>query len=225
MKKEEKLKVFLAHDADMGKMDDLLETWVKGVKNEELRAEMAYVLEEEYGITKLPQKVYVLKHIRPVLAVAASIAMLVGLFLFNRNETSPKIMAAQHLEVLTLQHPGHFKGVSKSDENRTQGIIAFNNGDYKQAFKYFEKISSPNDEDNYYLGLAYLKEGRYKKAVENLKTNLGGNSRFRQEANWFLSLAYLLDGKDTEAERHLQQIQQQDWRFDEARKLLNELKK
>jgi len=226
MNKEEKLDTFLAPDADMGKMEDILKTWVTGVNDEKLRVEMAEALAKERGITKSPIKTtYKLRLIRPLLVAAASIVLLIGFFYLYPSDVSPSHLATQYVETQTLQHPGSFKGVSIVNQSRTQGIIAFNNGDFKQAIIHFEEISAPNDEDTYYLGLAHLKVGQYKDAAVKLEQSANNTSRFHEEVNWFLALTYILDGRSADALSYLSKIKKGDWRFDEAQELMLTLNK
>ncbi|BFP42459.1 hypothetical protein FGF1_33040 [Flavobacteriaceae bacterium GF1] len=225
MQQNERIKEFLAKGTDMAKLDDTLKIWVTQIKDEELRDELSQTLDERYGVKKTPEKGFVLRYIRPILATAASLALLVTLYMVNQNDVSPHALATQYLDSQILQHPGGFKGIAKSDLNKTLGIRAFNNGDFEKAILQFERIASPNEEDIHYLGLAYLKNGQYQKAIEQLKNGTSETSRFQEEANWFLSLAYVLDGEDKAARYRLGQIEKGEWQFDEAQELMEKLKK
>lgn len=223
MQENNKLKEFLAEGTDMDKVDDTLKIWVTQTMDEELRDELAQTLNEEYGLKRTAGKSFVLRHIRPILATAASLALLISLYMVNQNDITPNALATQYLNSQTIQHPGSFKGAAASDMNRTKGIVAFNNGDFDEAALEFEKIVAPNEEDSHYLGLAHLKSGHYQKAIEHLKKGALENSRFREEAHWFLALAYFLDGQDTAAKQQLRQIREGEWQFDKAQELLKKL--
>jgi|GEM_PF-3172318 len=225
MNKAEELNTFMAPDADMDKMEDILKTWVTKVNDEKLRVEMAEALAKEQGISKSSRKLYKLRQIRPLLVAAASIVLLIGFFYLYASDVSPSHLATQYVETQTLQHPGSFKGVSIVNQSRTQGIIAFNNGDFKQAVIHFEEISAPNDEDTYYLGLAHLKVGQYKDAAVKLEQSAKNTARFHEEVNWFLALTYVLDGRSADALSYLSKIKKGDWRFEDAQELIHTLNK
>ncbi|MEM0940135.1 MAG: hypothetical protein AAF600_20420 [Bacteroidota bacterium] len=223
MQENHKIKRFLSEVTDMNKLDEILKIWVTQTMDEELRDELSQTLNDQYGVKRTTGKGLVVRFIRPILVAAASLALLATLYVVYQNSVTANTLAMQHLESQTLKHPGGLKGVAKSDANRTRGILAFNNGNFEKATLQFEKIALPNEEDVHYLGLAYLKNGEYQKAIENLKKSTSEVSRFREEANWFLSLAYLLDDRDKDAIDQLEQIGKGEWRFDEARKLLKKL--
>ena len=223
MQEDKKIKAFLDEGTDMETLDKTLKSWITQTMDDELRDELTQTLNEKYAVKRTAGKSFVLRHIRPILATAASLALLISLYMVNQNDITPNALATQYLDSQTIQHPGGFKGAAASDVNRTRGIVAFNNGDFDEAALEFEKIVAPNAEDSHYLGLAHLKSGQYQKAIEHLKKGASENSRFREEARWFLSLAYFLDGQDTAAKQQLRQIREGEWQFDKARELLKKL--
>lgn len=223
MKQDKKAQEFLNEETSLDKMDNTLKEWVGRVMDDEIRTEISNSLKDDFGITRTPKKVFVLKHIRPILATAASIALLVSIVLFNQDNIAPDALAIQYLSAQQLQHPGGSKGTSLPDANRTKAIKAFNEGDFAKAVGDFKKIESPRDEDSYYLGLAYLKTGQYQNAIETLQNCTKESVRFEQETNWFIALSLLMDGKYMDAERKLEQIKQGDWKHDEANELLKSI--
>ena len=223
MEKNNKIEEFLSDTTDMEKMDDILKMWITRTKDEELSEELSQTLDNRYGVKRKPKKGDVLRYLRPILAIAASLALLITLYTINQNDVSADTLATQYLDSQTIQHPGSFKGVANSNSNRIIGIMAFNEGDFKKAAMQFEEIVLPNEEDLHYLGLAHLKNGQYQKAIVNLKKGAVKTSRYREEANWFLSLAYLLNGQDANAKYWLEQIGNNDWQFDKAQELLEKL--
>lgn len=223
MEENNKIEEFLSDTTDMEKMEDILKMWITRTKDEELRKELSKTLDNRYGVKRKAKKGVVLRHLRQILAIAASLALLFTVYMFNQNDVPADTLATQYLDSQTIQHPGGFKGVANFDSSRTKGIMAFNEGDFKKAALQFEEIVSPNEEDLHYLGLAYLKNGQYQKAIENLKKGAVKTSRYREEANWFLSLAYLLDGQDANAKYWLDQIKKGDWQFEQAQDLLKKV--
>ena len=220
MEENNKIEEFLSDTTDMEKVDDILKTWITRTKDEELREELSQALENRYGVKRKPNKGIMLRYLSPILTIAASLALLFTIYMFNQNDVSADTLAQQYLSTHSIQHPGGFKGAANFDANRAQAIMAFNEGDFEKAALQFDEIASPNEEDLHYLGLAYLKNGQYQKAIENLIKGAEKTSRYREEANWFLSLAYLLDGQDANAKYWLDQIKKGDWQFEQAQDLL-----
>lgn len=225
MGQNEKTHNFLYGKVSPEEDDETLNLWVKKIMDTELRDHMDQTLENIYNVKRKNEKGFVLRYLRPLLATAASIALLVSLFIGYQNNISPESLATEYIVAQTLKHPGSSKGISQPNLYRTDGIMAFNSGDYEKATLSFEKIELPNLEDSYYLGLAYLKTGNLANAIEELKKCTHESSRFKEEANWFLALALVLEGKNVAAQQQLYTISKDAWKYAEAQELLKRLKK
>ncbi|NAS11854.1 tetratricopeptide repeat protein [Poritiphilus flavus] len=205
--------------------DALLEVWITKTKDAELRTEASSILQKDYGLGRNPKKGGKLKYLRPLL-VAASLALLFSMFFINRDDFSATELAAQYVDTESLTHPGNSKGVTELDTNRTRAIVAFNNTDFNLAIVHFNQIKTTSEEDKYYLGLAYMKSGQIQQAIDTFEEVGERNDvRFRQEINWFLALSHLLNGNTPKATESIKNIQNGDWKYDDAQKLLHHINK
>jgi len=186
----------------------------------DLRQRISQKLKIEHGVTRKTstESKEKVRYLPYLLAVAASIALLFTLTIFN--DTDPQEMASAYLVEQEIMHPGSFKGVTDYDKERTLAIDAFNDKRYNEAINHFGKIATSNVEDNYYLGVSYIMDGKYAAAIDRLQEVGVYNTRFDQETTWFLALAYLLEEKETKAAELLKTIDSNEWKYQEAQALL-----
>ncbi|WP_350284810.1 tetratricopeptide repeat protein [uncultured Croceitalea sp.] len=223
---KKKLHQLISPELSEKETDELMGALVTQQMNAELRQRLAHTLKEEHGIRReMEQKKGKIKYLNYMLAIAASITVLIALVFYpNGVDDSPQVLAQQYLSEQPLSHPGTFKGATVVDEQRTQAIVAFNQGDFTKAIEHFEALTAPTAEDTYYLGLAHLKKGDYSRAITLLTENKTEGKRFVQEARWFLGLAYLTQNNTKNAVKELKAINKDEWKYDEAQSLLEEIK-
>lgn len=92
-----------------------------------------------------------------------------------------------------LTHPdGVVRGAqSKSDE--ATAIQAYENEDYFEAIKYYEKLvsnNSTNVKNNLFLGVSYLATNQPKKAID-VFSKITNSEEYHTDIEWYLALAYL----------------------------------
>ena len=223
MERDEKIRQFAKGQLSEKETDALLEDVLTEEMDTGLRQRISQKLKDEHGVTReQPAKSEgKLRYLPYMLAVAVSIVLLFTLTIFNGG--NPQEMASGYLAGQEIMHPGSFKGVTDQEQERTLAIDAFNDARYGEAAGHFGKIATPNVEDDYYLGVAYLKDGQLDAAKDQLQKVGEQNTRFDQEANWFLALAYLLDEKEDEAADILKKIGTNEWKYGEAQELLDEI--
>jgi len=103
--------------------------------------------------------------------------------------------------------------------------IAFQQDNYAAAAYEIEKIASPNTEQQFYLGLAYLYQKNYDKSITQFEPVAQQKSiDYSPPSRWYMSLAYLKNKQAKQAKKYLEQIvKDKSWRYKEAQKLLNDL--
>ena len=151
-------------------------------------------------------------------AVAASVAILFGLFFFDYN---------QNPSFNDYNHPGqaHFTERSNTNENLIKAEKAFNDRKFNEAIPFFENVLKDNksSEIQYYYGVSLLQISNYKKAEVVFNELKSGNSVYKDKSLWNLALIKLRQ-KDYAGSRQILQTISQDYEdYDEVQELLDAL--
>nr|WP_315194913.1 tetratricopeptide repeat protein [uncultured Flavobacterium sp.] len=119
-------------------------------------------------------------------AVAASVAVLFGLFFLNQN-SDPVFEDYNHPETAFFTE----RGEATADLKLAQD--AFNAKKYKQAIPLFETILKTNQsaEIQYFYGISLLEDNRISDAEMVFTTLQSGNSIYKNKAIWSLALSKL----------------------------------
>ncbi|NOR27945.1 MAG: hypothetical protein GQ540_05405 [Lutibacter sp.] len=148
--------------------------------------------------------------------VAASIALLIGFFLFNNGE--PVYGDFSNHNSLEL--------VVRSDNNETviRAQEAFNSKNYKEALTYLTQLSNSNDiEIELYKGICYLELNSYADADIIFDEISNGNSAFKNNASWYKALSMLKQEQFEACKYVLQTIPESADEYKQAKKLLRKL--
>ncbi len=150
------------------------------------------------------------------LMVAASIALLIGFFLFNNgNPVYSDFSKHNSLEL-----------VVRSDNNEaiTKAEEAFNSKKYNKALDYLTQLSSSNDiEIELYKGICFLELNNYADGDIIFDKISSGNSAFKNTATWYKALS-MLKQEQFEACKHvLKTIPESAEEYTKAKKLLRKL--
>ncbi|WP_456376904.1 tetratricopeptide repeat protein [Lutibacter sp.] len=150
------------------------------------------------------------------LMVAASIALLVGLFLFNNG--NPVYSDFSNHNSLELVVRGENNDMAAKAEK------AFNSKNYKEALDYLILLPNQNDtEVKLYKGISYLELNNYVEADIIFDEISSGNSAFKNTAMWYKALS-MLKQKQFEACKYvLQTIPESADEYKQAKKLLRKL--
>ncbi|MFK5957589.1 MAG: hypothetical protein QM495_01835 [Lutibacter sp.] len=151
------------------------------------------------------------------LMVAASVALLIGFFLFNNG--NPVYSDFSNHNSLELAVRGENNdAISKAEK-------AFNSKNYKEALTYLMQLSTSNDiEIELYKGICFLELNSYADADIIFDKISSGNSAFKNTATWYKALS-MLKQKQFEACKYvLKTIPESADEFVQAEKLLNKLK-
>lgn len=151
-------------------------------------------------------------------AVAASVAVLIGLFFFN-YDSNPTFEDFNHPEQASFTERGDLNITLKQAE------IAFNARKYKEAIPLFEEtlkgINTP--EVQYFYGVALLQENEFQKAETVFNELKTGTSVYKDKALWNLALSKLKQ-KDYQSCKEILETISQDYEgYDDVQELLNEL--
>lgn len=121
-----------------------------------------------------------------VYLVAASVVLLLGLFLFHPE---PKPDFGEYNQYENVYLTERSEGVA----NLKQAETAFNAKDYKAAIPLFEAVLRENKtaEIQYFYGVSLLENNQIKQAEAVFNEIKSGNSIYKNKAIWSLALAKL----------------------------------
>lgn len=152
------------------------------------------------------------------LMVAASIAILIGFFVFNNGQ--PTYADFNNHATLEL--------VVRGDQNQTflKAEQAFNAKNYQAALKELTVLSAlnPNDVEIYfYRGICNLELDNIAEATSIFEHISKGTSSYSNNATWYLALTYLKQENYTKCKQTLQLIPETAEVYAQAQKLLKKL--
>jgi predicted Zn-dependent protease len=150
-------------------------------------------------------------------AIAASVAILVGLFVFQN--INPSFEDYNNPEMATFIERGDV------NENLKLAQDAFNAKNYKTAIPYFEAIlnSTKTPEIQYFYAVSLLEDNQFQKAETNLSELKSGNSIYKNKATWYLALSKLKQEDYKSCKEILLTIPEDFEDYDQVQELLNEL--
>ncbi|MES2574601.1 MAG: tetratricopeptide repeat protein [Bacteroidota bacterium] len=150
-------------------------------------------------------------------AVAASVAVLFGLFVFQN--INPSFDEYNNPEMATFIERGDV------NENLKQAQDAFNAKQYETAIPYFESIlkEKKSAEIQFFYAISLLEENQFQKAETNLSELKSGNSLYKNKAIWYLALSKLKQKDYKSCEEILLSIPDDFEDYDQVDQLLNDL--
>lgn len=150
-------------------------------------------------------------------AIAASVAILVGLFVFQN--INPSFDDYNNPEMAAFVERGDV------NENLKLAQDAFNAKNYKAAIPHFEAIlkESKSPEIQYFYAVSLLEDNQFQKAETNLSELKSGTSIYKNKATWYLALSKLKQEEYDSCKAILQTIPDDFEDYDQVQELLNEL--
>lgn len=150
-------------------------------------------------------------------AIAASVAILVGLFVFQN--INPDFDDYNNPETATFIERGNV------NENLKLAQDAFNAKNYKKAIPYFEVVLKGNKspEIQYFYAISLLEDNQFPKAETNLLDLKWGTSIYKDRATWYLALLKLKQKDYRSCKQILLTIPDNFEDYDQVQQLLNEL--
>ncbi|WGD33523.1 tetratricopeptide repeat protein [Olleya sp. YS] len=157
------------------------------------------------------------------LAVAASIALIMGFFVFNQFSGGA--------DYYDFNDHGTIDFTERSSEDNVGLLIkttkAFNNKEYKEAKSYLEELLKDNPENveyNFYYAITNIELDNFDQADSILGTIANGNSAYKNKATWYWALSKLKQDKKEDCIKLLKQIPEDADDYSQALKLLKKLK-
>lgn len=150
-------------------------------------------------------------------AIAASVALLVGLFVFQN--INPSFEDYSNPEMAAFIERGDI------NENLKLAQDAFNAKNYKVAIPYFETVlkESKSSEIQYFYAVSLLEDNQFQKAETNLSELKSGTSIYKNKATWYLALSKLKQKEYKSCKEILLTIPADYEDFDQVQELLNAL--
>jgi len=154
------------------------------------------------------------------MAVAASI--LVFIVVWQRSGPDLSTMSAHYIADSYIMHPGLTKGTYQSDvELQSQAIDAYRAKNFENAINLFVSIQEKSEEDIFFSGITYMQLSKYDEALSQFQLlEDSNNTRYHEELNWLMALNHNELNNYEAARQRLQQIQENEWKYSEAQKLL-----
>ena len=154
------------------------------------------------------------------LAIAASIALLLGFFVFNQFSGDPSYSDFANYDQISLTVRGENDALLKEAET------AFNTKNYEEAELLFNQIleeDSSNTEIQLYKSITLIETNQFSEADELLKAISEGNSIYKNKAMWYLALSKLKQDNLEACKNVLKNISEDAEDYNQAQKLLNKL--
>jgi len=150
-------------------------------------------------------------------AIAASVAILVGLFVFQNINPS--------FEDYDNPENAYFTERGNVNEDLKLAQDAFNAKNYKAAIPYFEAVlnSTKSPEIQYFYAVSLLEDNQFQKAETNFTELKSGTSIYKNKATWYLALSKLKQKDYKSCKEILLTITDDFEDYDQVQELLNEL--
>jgi len=183
---------------------------------------VAHQKAQENPGSKPPAKITPLYYIKRIAAV-----LILGVFAFllyhSLGSSGATNLVDNHI-AQTHDAPATLMGDNDNTAAWKAARNAYRKGDYEVSIREIEKIAPLNNEQQFYLGLAYLYNGNYDKSITQFEPIIQQNNiDYSPTSSWYISLAYLKNNQPEQAKKYLQQIQEGTWKYKEAQKLLDTL--
>jgi len=152
------------------------------------------------------------------LMVAASIALLIGFFLFNNGNPVYSDFSSHNTLELVVR--------SENNEALVKAQEAFNSRNYKEALEQLTTLTNSNTKDTeieLYKGICFLELNIYVEADVVFDKISGGNSVFVNTATWYKALSMLKQEQFEACKYVLQTIPESAEEYKQAKKLLRKL--
>ena len=152
-------------------------------------------------------------------AIAASVIVLLGLFVFN-NFSSPTYNDFSNYDTISLTVRGEQESTVKAAET------AFNSANYVEADKAFKKLlelDGNNAEYQFYYAITNIELDKFKDADLLLQNLSEGNSAYKYNAVWYLALSKLKQKQNEACISILKTIPEDAEDYKQVQKLLRKL--
>ncbi len=170
--------------------------------------------EESEATTAPPKTISFTQRMRPLLAIAAILVLVVGAYFVLNNQDDPQRLYAKHFtpytNTLTVRGVEDTTAIANAEKTAMQ---QYENQAFDQAAATFDQLTrlNPADQNTYlfYAGVARLANQQPKEAIQHLQTVAGTDNPYREQAQWYIALAYLKDNDIDQAKNSLDKIANQ----------------
>ncbi len=151
-------------------------------------------------------------------SVAASVAILIGLFVFMQNNDP-------NFEDYNQHENAYFTERGAVENQLKLAQDAFNAKNYKEAVANFEMVLKENKspETQLFYAISLLEDNQFQKAEIQLMDLKLGNSAFKNKAIWYLALSKLKQKDYKSCKEILNSIPKDYEDYDQVQELLDEL--
>jgi tetratricopeptide (TPR) repeat protein len=184
------------------------------------------VLPETVHVEDKKRQIRLHSYWKPLLAVAASLALFVVLFFLWKKPVDHVQLFAQEFKA----YPNIFEPIVRSDaqpiNDRTEAFAAYEARDYQKAATLFKKLLQEKEEPGVLLllGNANLILGNTSEARNNFITLINNFDEYDTQAKWYLGLSYLKDGDVKSAQLILQEVSNSEFSYaSKAKELLKQI--
>lgn len=178
----------------------------------------------EEGMRKKESKI----SLRTLLATAASVILFIGIGWFGYESMFGSNYSALYADNYS-QYPNTVVNITRGEGGAEtldrKAFIAYESGDLDAAINYFNQLKEDKNLDyiNFYLGQAYLKQGKSEEALTYFKNSIE-EQNFNAESHWYIALAYMKKKDEIQAKFYLEKlINEYDYMKNEAKVLLEKL--
>ena len=195
--------------------------------HQEQREQWSQQLDQQFGIKRLSESKKPKTKMFPLykwVAVAASVLVLC-MVVWQSSQQKLSTLSAQYIQESYINHPGLTKGTDELDiESKSQAIEAYRTKNFKAAIDLFSSINEKSEEDIFFTGISHMQLANYEEALGQFALlEASDNPRYDQELNWFKALTYIELNDHNLAIKQLNQIRPQDWKYEDAKKLIKAL--
>ena len=179
---------------DKDKLDKAIEQAIRQVGKERDVEDLATL---KSFMAKRQQKSKVKKFVMSITSIAAIIAIVFSLSIYQDNRRMDKLFDTYYIP---LEYDSQLmsRGEETISPELTSAMESYQKGDYATALQKFEAI--PGVDENYliYKAICLLETEQEEEAIallEKLVAN-GEGTEYHQQACWYLALAYLCNHED-----------------------------
>ncbi|MFB2120425.1 tetratricopeptide repeat protein [Parapedobacter sp. 2B3] len=179
-----------------------------------LRNTLKEVSDRHFGSVRKKKKITVVRWLAPLAAAAVILVVVnfMGWFAADYDALPPM--------------PSSVTRGAVDDSAVSQATEAYNVGDYLQSIGLFRQLMAADPtvaRYPYYLGLSYIGNEDYQRAIEQLQAVADGKSVFAEDACYFTAVALWKLGKDKEALVYMRKVTEASEYYRKAEKLRNKL--
>ena len=206
-------------------------TSLKGEKIHEFRHVLKETDQNWKSVEAVPNTKVKKINFRRVIAIAATVLLLIMAYQFffvgGGQRSNDQLFADnfQPYQMLLSQ-----RDISKEDINTLleKAISTYTKGDFQNASLAFQQLAENDPEDisySFYQAVSELGAKNSDEAIALFNGILAaGEHSFVEQSRWYLALAYMQKGDTMKAEKVLKEIRSGQFKYAEAKQLLEKLK-